>query len=294
MKAKNVNTELGLYVKETLRHHLLDEKEELELAERMERARNAYDLLLTGKLNLQEYEHLQDIARKAREQLIQANLRLVISIAKRFQKSGAPLDDLVFEGNVGLLHAAERFKSGGGARFSTYATFYISQSMMTFLSQRHLISAPTYVRDLVPAMRKAIDTLSKRNEDPTPENIAKEMDISVAKVVALSRLDCKCISLDNADEDNDESHSRTSNLADFRNKTVEEAVAQNIDDELTLERLSTLSTREAQILRLYYGVETGDRMTLKEVGERIGLTRERIRQIKREAIEKLQAAFPEE
>jgi RNA polymerase primary sigma factor len=254
------------YLKEIGGVSLLSARDEVRLAKRIERGD-------------------QD----AKRQLIEANLRLVVSIAKRYGGRGLSLLDLIQEGNVGLIRASEKFDYRKGFKFSTYATWWIRQAITRALAdQARTIRIPVHMVDeinkLQRTQRKLVQSLGR---DPTPEELGRELQIAPDKVVELQKLTRETVSLEAPVGDNEAS------LADFVEDEYSEhphnIAAQKMIHQDLRKTLEGLPERERKILELRYGLNGDDPMTLEEVGKHFGVTRERIRQMEIRTLKRLKA-----
>ncbi|MBC7263968.1 MAG: sigma-70 family RNA polymerase sigma factor [Chloroflexi bacterium] len=292
---------ISLYLKEMASVPLLTPEEEIRLAKQLERGRSAARRLNRdnqlraskgiSSLDPQTRERLQrevELGEAARAHLIKANTRLVVSIAKRYMGQGVPFLDLIQEGNLGLMKAVEKFDYHRGCKFSTYATWWIRQSITRALAEQgRIIRLPSHVGDRI---RKVYRTAQQLEQDagrrPTPVEIAEEMGIEPTKVRWLLRVSRRPLSLEKPVGEEEDSELGEF-IEDEDSPTPTDMATQNLLAEKLEEVLSTLSPREARILRLRFGLQDGRSYTLKEVGEKFGLTRERIRQIEREALNRL-------
>jgi len=282
---------ISLYLREMAREPLLTREEEVELAQRIEQGEIAAGKCTTERLSPTEQRELEkhlEAAEEARARFIRANTRLVVSIAKKYVNHGVPFLDLIQEGNLGLIRAVEKFDYRRGHRFSTYATWWIRQAITRALAdQARTVRIPTRVSNRIRELRRTAQRLEKRwGRRPTPEEIAELIEIPPREVRWMLRSSQQPISLEQP-----VGKERRSKLAHFiKDETIPpplDTVAQMLLSEEMDKVLGTLDRREERVLRLRYGLQDGRNYTLKEVGERLGLTRERIRQIEGHALRKL-------
>ena len=247
------------------------------------------------ELNEEERMELASLVRdgnEARDHLIRANTRLVIQIAKRYRGWGIAFSDLIQEGNLGLMRAADKFDYQRGNRFSTYATWWIRQAITRALSdQGRTIRLPVHINEEVRKLRATEESLADRlSRQPNDDEVAAEMGVLISRVRWLQGVSRRTVSLEAPiGEEGD------SSLGDFviDEETVSpnERASQSLLKEEVAELLDTLKPREAQIIRLRFGFEDGKSYTLKEVGERLGITRERVRQIESKALRRLRHPY---
>ena len=282
---------ISLYLRQMASVPLLIREEEIRLARQLERAIIAQRRLAKGGQSpslREKYLRQVEIGNQARSHLIEANTRLVVSIAKRYMGHGVPFLDLIQEGNLGLIKAVEKFDYQRGCKFSTYATWWIRQSITRALGQQgRIIRLPAHVGDRIRKLYRTAQYLEQhRSQRPTPKEIGQRMGMSPTRVRWLMRVSRRPLSLEKpVGEEQD------SELGDFiedkQSLTPTEETTKSLLAEKMEQVLATLTPREARILRLRFGLQDGRAYTLKEVGAKFGLTRERIRQIERKALRRL-------
>jgi RNA polymerase primary sigma factor len=275
------------------RGSLLKGYEEEALAQQYERGRNAATALegLPNPHDPNEVTALRQRAQaglEARDHLIKANTRLVVSIAKKYRWRGVPFLDLIQEGNLGLMKAAEKFDPRRGTKFSTYATWWIRQAVSRALAnQGRTIRVPVNIGDKVRKLYRISGEFEQAwGRAPTPEDLAEEMKVTPEKVSWMLRVSRYPVSLE-APVGQEEDRERVELMEDEDAPDPLATTSHHLLQEQLEKVLDTLTPREARILCLRYGLQNGHAHTLGEVGEKFGLTRERIRQIEKEALRKL-------
>lgn len=287
-----VDDTVALYLREMARVPLLSNIEEVSLAKRIERGREVKFLLQNnGHHSADEVMCLKEVVQEgvgARDHLIRANTRLVVSIAKKYIGRGVPFLDLIQEGNLGLMKAVEKFEYQRGYRFSTYATWWIRQTITRAIAdQGRTIRVPVHMSDRIRRLyRRAQEIEQERGVRPTPEELAEELGLEPRKVQWMMRVSWQPLSLERPVGE-DEDSELSSFIEDERTPTPPDTTYQGMLRDRIEEVLKTLNTREVRILRMRFGLHNGRSYTLEEVGKKFGLTRERIRQIEGQALRRL-------
>jgi RNA polymerase primary sigma factor len=291
LSAVSADDTVGLYLKEMARVPLLSTEEEVRLATSVEKGRKATRVLSKDGDDPERRSRLEsqiEEGQAAREHLIKANTRLVVSIAKKYMGRGVPFLDLIQEGNLGLMKAVEKFDYHRGYRFSTYATWWIRQTITRAIAdQGRTIRVPVHMSDRIRRLyRTARELEQERGRAPTPEEIAAEMNLEPRKVQWMLKVSWQPLSLERPVGEEEDSE-LGSFIEDDSTPTPPQSAYQNLLAEKIEDVLSTLNPREARILRLRFGLVNGRSYTLEEVGQKFGLTRERIRQIEGKALRRL-------
>jgi RNA polymerase primary sigma factor len=282
-----------MYLREIGQYPLLTDKQEVELAQAIEGGERAKQRLAkeATKLSSRSVERLEvdlDGGRAARRRFIQSNLRLVVSIARRYQGMGLPLLDLIQEGNLGLMRAVEKFDWRKGFKFSTYATWWIRQAITRAIADTaRTIRIPVHMVEAVQKVRKIQEELlDKLGREPTVEEIAKEAGFLPDKVQEIFRIMPEPVSLETPVGEDEETELLHFIEDESAEKPSESALASMLQEDLR-SVLDTLSERERRVLELRFGLADGRPRTLEEIGKEFNLTRERIRQIEAKALAKL-------
>ncbi|MCX6054567.1 MAG: sigma-70 family RNA polymerase sigma factor [Chloroflexi bacterium] len=290
---ENIDTDdtIGLYLKEVSRVPLLNAEEEVELAQRIERGRMAREELARGNVSNRRRLELRKLIEdgwSAREHLITANSRLVISVAKKYMGRGVPFLDLIQEGNIGLIRATKKFDYRRGHKFSTYATWWIRQAVTRAIAdQGRTIRVPVHMGDQINKLLRIQHQLTQRlGREPTVEELAVSLDVPPKKVENMIQVARRPLSLETPTDDEEDSV-----LGDFieddEAPPPDETATYNLLKEHLDEVLNGLPPREVRILQLRYGLLDGQAYTLEEVGRKMGVTRERVRQIEAQALSRL-------
>lgn len=299
----SIEDPVRMYLKEIGKVPLLTAEEEIELAQKMEDGVKAVETIaeLQKKLEdcpeeekaeinkqIEEQQEIVDIGEDSKKKLAEANLRLVVSIAKRYVGRGMLFLDLIQEGNLGLIKAVEKFDYRKGYKFSTYATWWIRQAITRAIAdQARTIRIPVHMVETINKLiRVSRQLLQELGREPTPEEIAEEMNMPVDRVREILKISQEPVSLETPIGEEEDSH-----LGDFiqdDNVPVpSDAAAFTLLKEQLVEVLGTLTEREQKVLRLRFGLDDGRARTLEEVGKEFNVTRERIRQIEAKALRKL-------
>jgi RNA polymerase primary sigma factor len=290
---ENIDTDdtIGLYLKEVSRVPLLTAEEEVELAQRIERGRIAREELAKGQSTDErrfELRHLIEDGWDGREHLITANSRLVISVAKKYMGRGVPFLDLIQEGNIGLIRATKKFDYRRGHKFSTYATWWIRQAVTRAIAdQGRTIRVPVHMGDQINKLLRIQHQLTQKlGREPSVEELAEALDVPPKKVENMIQVARRPLSLETPTDDEEDSV-----LGDFieddEAPPPDETATYNLLRQHLEEVLNGLPPREVRILQLRYGLLDGQAYTLEEVGRKMGVTRERVRQIEAQALSRL-------
>ncbi|MCB8943177.1 MAG: sigma-70 family RNA polymerase sigma factor [Ardenticatenaceae bacterium] len=288
-----IDDSVGLYFREMGQQQLLSAEEEVQLAMEIEAGRAAIEQLESVEMflsddDLDALDRIKEVGEAARAHLIRANTRLVVSIAKKYRGRGLQFLDLIQEGNVGLMKAVEKYDYRRGNRFSTYATWWIRQAVTRALANHgRTIRIPAHLGGRISKLYQVAQELEQEyGRQPTAEEIAEYMELPADRVRWMLRTSRQPVHLERPVGDESDAE-----LGDFIEDTdvppPAESVAQTMLTEEIGDILDQLTPREARILRLRYGLQDGESRTLKEVGEMFGLSRERIRQLEKEALRKL-------
>jgi len=286
-----IDDSVGLYFREMGQQQLLTAEEEVQLAMEIESGRAAMEKVIEDPEKDEEQRYLdrvEDVGDAARAHLIRANTRLVVSIAKKYRGRGLQFLDLIQEGNVGLMKAVEKYDYRRGNRFSTYATWWIRQAVTRALANHgRTIRIPAHLGGRISKLYQVAQELEQEyGRQPTAEEIAENMELPVDRVRWMLRTSRQPVHLERPV--GDESDAELGDfIEDVEAPPPAETVAQKMLTEELGDILDQLTPREARILRLRYGLQDGESRTLKEVGEMFGLSRERIRQLEKEALRKL-------
>jgi len=290
---------VGLYLDEIARNPLLDAATEVELSKTIEAGLMAEHLLAEGRVGRrkggapksatqEELEWLAEEGRRAVQRFTEANLRLVVSIARKYGRAQMPMLDLIQEGNTGLIRAVEKFDYTKGYKFSTYATWWVRQAITRGIAQQaRVVRLPVHVVEELNQVGSARRTLERQlGRDPEPVEIAAELDMDIERVLDLLRWGREHVSLDSpVDEDGDTS------LGDLMAQETTPSPDLEVLDVESRDRLNTLvdllDDRAADIIRSRYGLTDGRQHKLADIGAKHGISAERVRQLEREAIQKL-------
>ncbi len=295
---------IRVYLQEIGRIRLLRAEEEIELARkiadllelerireqiaiRLERVPSDREWAQEVEIEWSEFQRRLYIGRRAKDKMVQSNLRLVVSIAKKYMNRGLSFQDLIQEGSLGLIRAAEKFDHEKGYKFSTYATWWIRQAITRAIAdQSRTIRLPVHLYETISRIKKTTKILSQEmGRKPTEEEIATRMEMTIEKLRFIAKSAQLPISLETPI--GKEEDSRLGDFIEADGETPEDEVSKNLLREDLENVLDTLSPRERDVLRLRYGLDDGRMKTLEEIGQIFNVTRERIRQIEAKALRKL-------
>ncbi|HEX2838255.1 MAG TPA: sigma-70 family RNA polymerase sigma factor [Phycisphaerales bacterium] len=271
---ETANYDLRAYLREINRHPLLTQEEERELG----------------------WKIINESCPEARERMIRCNLRLVVAIAKNYSNRGLPLSDLIEEGNIGLMRAVEGFDPAQGARFSTYASWWIKQGMKrALINAAQPVHIPAYMVELVAKWKVAYRRLeAEMGTTPTLQDLAKAMDLPLRKVRIIRRA-VKAFQTPSAPRNaSGELMSMSEMIADQRAGTPAERLFAEEDLRILRQLLDAIDEREAQVLRMRFGLDGGEPLTLKQISDELNISRERVRQIVDESLTKLNAQMTDQ
>jgi RNA polymerase primary sigma factor len=285
---------VGLYFRQMAQEPLLSAEDEIKLAKRIERGRRAEQRLRMPDAATKSErwrQHMQALVRdgqQSREHLGRANTRLVVSIAKRYMGQGLPFPDLIQEGNVGLMRAVDKYDYQRGNRFSTYATWWIRQAITRALAQKtRTIRIPLHMTERIRQMYRIAQHIEQEmGRRPTPEEIADEMELPVETVRSMMDASQHAIALERPVGDDGDSEFGDF-IEDQETPSPVDSATQHMLQETIEEVLSELTPRQSHILRLRFGLGGGEPHTLEEIANKFGLSRERIRQLEKEALRRL-------
>ena len=285
-----IAVEVGLqhYLKQINEAPLLTSQEEQDLGGTIQRSIGLDDSFADGRISFLEKEEAERVAHQARDRMIRSNLRLVVNIAKNYTNRGMLLGDLIEEGNLGLLRAVEGFDPKQGTRFSTYGSWWIKQAIKrALINAVQPIHIPAYMVDMIARFKQAQESFIEREgRQPDLKDLAEEMNLPERKVRIIKRA-VKAFSSPTQSGDAENGLPLSEILADTRSPQPDEAIFSDAESKMLQRLLDQIGPREAEILRLRYGLDELEPLTLKEIGKRVGLTRERVRQIENEALQRL-------
>ena len=263
---------LSNWLRQVSHHQLLSREEEIALAKRIEQADES-----------------------ARSELIQANLRLVVSVAAKYQGHNVPLEDLIQEGNIGLMRAVNKFDYRRGFKFSTYAIWWIRQAIMRMLDNcSRSIRLPSYI---VAKVNKIDSTYANLSQDlqrePTVKELSESLELTDKQVEEILALNAETLSLELPLTDEKDANSLGDLIEDSEANPELGSISELIEQDLVNSLLGKLKAREREVIRMRFGLEDGEERTLREIGEKLNVTRERIRQLETDAIRRLQRLYDE-
>ncbi len=282
------DADLQVYLRQINQAPLLTADEEKELATVVRNGQVAAERFGRKETNLRERESAEADAAVAREKMVKSNLRLVVNIAKKYAKRGVPLNDLINEGNLGLIRAVECFDPDQNTRFSTYSSWWIKQAIKrSLINSDKPIHIPAYMVEMISRFREARERfVEAEGRPPSTQELAEKLEMTETKVNHI-RSAVKAVSTPSHDSDGFDGQALTEGIPDHRTPPPEETLLNESEAAKIVTLLKELDERESTILRLRYGLDGQEPMTLKQIGVRINLTRERVRQIECEALRKI-------
>ncbi|MBK8138646.1 MAG: sigma-70 family RNA polymerase sigma factor [Chloroflexi bacterium] len=295
INAVSADDPVGLYFRQMAQEPLLSAEEEVDLAKRIEYGKMAFELLERRAYRMEpeklvRYDKMVREGQAAREHLGRANTRLVVSIAKRYMSQGLPFPDLIQEGNVGLMRAVDKYDYKRGNRFSTYATWWIRQAITRALAQKtRTIRIPLHMTERIRQMYRTAQSLEQMlGRRPTAEEIAAEMDVPLDTVRGMMDASQHAVALERPVGDDGDTEFGDF-IEDQETLSPVDAAIQHLLEETIEQVLGELTNRQSSILRLRFGLGGGEPHTLEEIANKFGLSRERIRQLEKEALRRLKS-----
>lgn len=295
INAVSADDPVGLYFRQMAQEPLLSAAEEVDLAKRIEYGKLALQILERRGPRIEtekllRYERLIREGQAAREHLGRANTRLVVSIAKRYMSQGLPFPDLIQEGNVGLMRAVDKYDYKRGNRFSTYATWWIRQAITRALAQKtRTIRIPLHMTERIRQMYRTAQSLEQMlGRRPTAEEIAAEMDVPLDNIRGMMDASQHAVALERPVGDDGDTEFGDF-IEDQETLSPVDAAIQHLLEETIEQVLGELTNRQSSILRLRFGLGGGEPHTLEEIANKFGLSRERIRQLEKEALRRLKS-----
>lgn len=295
INAVSADDPVGLYFRQMAQEPLLSADDEVDLAKRIEYGKMALELLERRAYRMEpekllRYEKMIREGQAAREHLGRANTRLVVSIAKRYMSQGLPFPDLIQEGNVGLMRAVDKYDYKRGNRFSTYATWWIRQAITRALAQKtRTIRIPLHMTERIRQMYRTAQSLEQMlGRRPTAEEIAAEMDVPLDTIRGMMDASQHAVALERPVGDDGDTEFGDF-IEDQETLSPVDAAIQHLLEETIEQVLGELTNRQSSILRLRFGLGGGEPHTLEEIANKFGLSRERIRQLEKEALRRLKS-----